>query len=450
MKIVNICGIDFEEYNSECFFYKKFILTVYCITYNHQKYIKSCLDGIVNQNTNFNFEVVIFDDASTDGTSDIIRAYCSKYPKLFHAYIAKLNTYSLPVRTDLSLEFRKNILKGDYVAFCEGDDYWIDSSKLQLQIDFLLKHRNTSLIVHNAYKSNAKNNRKELMVNLSDDCYVPTSVILNQHNLIFPTASFVGRKNIFYESFFLMTSGVQDWPILLYASTIGDVYYISKPMSIYRFLLEESWSNNNLLKQENRLNVIINCQELINRFNRYTHFEYNTFAQNRKALLWATVSDIFFSENDIYKNIVNATKKLKYYFDEYNFYFGIVEKIRNNVLHRYSINSYLSNYLKQVENKKLYVFCASTAGERMYIALKYLGLDIDCFIDNDESKNGMKFLGKNVVSYSYIKDFDFSDKVIQIASLDYDVQIITQLELLKGCKFISAKEFYEHFFAFDE
>ena len=78
--------------------------------------------------------MVIFDDASTDGTSDIIREYCNKYPQLIHAFIAKENSYINPVRYDLTLEFRKNILRGEYVAFCEGDDCWTDVHKLQIEL----------------------------------------------------------------------------------------------------------------------------------------------------------------------------------------------------------------------------------------------------------------------------------------------------------------------------
>ena len=452
MKIKNICGIDFEEYNGEYFSDRPIKLNVYCITYNHREYIRDCLEGVVNQITDFEFEVVIFDDASTDGTSDIIREYCNKYPQLIHAFIAKENSYINPVRYDLTLEFRKNILRGEYVAFCEGDDCWTDVHKLQIQMDILQSQPDVSLTVHNGYKVNHKTRTKELMVNYEEDRYVPVPDLLSIHNGMFPTASLVGKKEIFYESFFLVTSFVQDWPIMLYASTIGDVYYISKPMCIYNYLIEQSWSSNYLLNQEKKLSLIISFQELINRFNSYTQCQFEDAVKRKRALLWAAIIDILFLPEREYLQTINNAKKLKYFFENWFEYYEKIDLIRSHLssVSYLSFNMGLALFLKQFCGRKIYVFCASSAGERMNMALKAVGMEVECFVDNAESKNGSKFLNKKVISFNALKNQILSDKVILVASLDYDVQIVKQLQSLKDCYFISAMEFYEHFFAFDK
>lgn len=120
------------------------ILTVLCTTYNHKDYIRQCLDGIVMQRTNFHFEAVVHDDASTDGTSDIVREYAEKYPNIITPIIQPENLFS---KRDGSL--RKALMaacRGKYIANLEGDDYWTDPLKLQKQVDYLENHPNCGLV----------------------------------------------------------------------------------------------------------------------------------------------------------------------------------------------------------------------------------------------------------------------------------------------------------------
>ena len=112
-------------------------VTVLCITYSHEPYIRNTLDHFVNQRVNFSYEILIHDDASTDGTADIIREYAEKYPDIFVPILQTENQYSqgVPIVARLYPKAR-----GKYVAICEGDDYWPDLDKLQKQYDFLESH----------------------------------------------------------------------------------------------------------------------------------------------------------------------------------------------------------------------------------------------------------------------------------------------------------------------
>lgn len=111
-------------------------VSICCITYNHAKFIKQCLDGFLMQQTNFEYEILIHDDASDDGTQDIIKKYQEKYPEIIKPIYQKENQYSQGIsRFNTKYNFPR--AKGIYIATCEGDDYWTDPLKLQKQVDFL-------------------------------------------------------------------------------------------------------------------------------------------------------------------------------------------------------------------------------------------------------------------------------------------------------------------------
>lgn len=114
------------------------LVSVYCATYNHVTFIRQCLEGFVMQKTSFPFEVLIHDDASTDGTQDIVREYAARYPDIIKPIYQKENQFSRGVKIYLTYVFPR--VKGKYIAMCEGDDYWTDPYKLQKQVDFLESH----------------------------------------------------------------------------------------------------------------------------------------------------------------------------------------------------------------------------------------------------------------------------------------------------------------------
>lgn len=122
------------------------MVTIKCLAYNHEPYLRQCLDGFVMQKTNFRFEAIVHDDASTDRTAAIIREYAEKYPDIIKPIYETENQYS---KTDGSLSRIMNAhMHGKYVAMCEGDDYWTDPLKLQKQVDFLERHPDYVMCSH--------------------------------------------------------------------------------------------------------------------------------------------------------------------------------------------------------------------------------------------------------------------------------------------------------------
>lgn len=123
--------------------HKEALVSICCLAYNHGNFIKQCLDGFLMQQTNFKFEVLIHDDASTDNTAKIIKGYEKKYSGIFKPIYQSENQYSKGVKPIFKFLFPR--AKGKYIALCEGDDYWTDPLKLQKQVDFLEANEEYSL-----------------------------------------------------------------------------------------------------------------------------------------------------------------------------------------------------------------------------------------------------------------------------------------------------------------
>ena len=108
--------------------------SVICTVYKHEPYLRQCFDGFVIQKTTFQIEVLVNDDCSPDGSAAIMREYEAKYPELFHCIYQKENQYSQGLLPWWEVLFP--MAKGEYIAICEGDDYWTDPYKLQKQVDW--------------------------------------------------------------------------------------------------------------------------------------------------------------------------------------------------------------------------------------------------------------------------------------------------------------------------
>lgn len=124
----------------------KIKVSILCVTYNHAEFIRQTLDGFIMQKTDFPFEVLIHDDASTDGTADIIREYAEKYPDIIKPILQTENQWSKGVLITQKYLYPK--IQGEYVAVCDGDDCWTDSCKLQKQADFLDSHLDYAICFH--------------------------------------------------------------------------------------------------------------------------------------------------------------------------------------------------------------------------------------------------------------------------------------------------------------
>lgn len=123
------------------------MVSVIMLCYNHERYIRQALESILSQNTSFSYEIIVHDDASTDNSAGIIREFEEKYPHILRPVYQTENQYRRKV--GIRRTFVDPLLRGKYIAFCEGDDYWTDRNKLQKQVDFLEEHPEYSAVTHN-------------------------------------------------------------------------------------------------------------------------------------------------------------------------------------------------------------------------------------------------------------------------------------------------------------
>lgn len=213
------------------------MVTIRCITYNHELYIRQCLEGFIMQKTNFRFEAIVHDDASTDETANIIREYAEKYPDIIKPIFETENQYS---KLDGSIQrIMSEHIHGKYVAMCEGDDYWIDPLKLQKQVDFLEAHENYGLVHTFAKMWIQKENW--ISKNLIGEYFNDIDDLIISNRII--TATTCIRTSL-YKSYDIINPSwkMGDYPLWLYIVGKSKVHFINECTTVYR-VLENSASH---------------------------------------------------------------------------------------------------------------------------------------------------------------------------------------------------------------
>lgn len=216
-------------------------VSVICDAYNHGPFIRDALEGFVLQRTNFKYEVLIHDDASTDNTADIIREYEKKYPELIKPIYQTQNQYSKGV--NITQIYNLPRLKGQYVALCEGDDYWTDPFKLQKQFDAMEAHPEIDICAHAASKIRASNGQILASIAPCD-----RKTVFSTEEVIAGGGGFVATNSLFYRRKLLENQPnfrkqcLLDYSLQIQGSLRGGMLYLSDNMSVYRVLVPGSWT----------------------------------------------------------------------------------------------------------------------------------------------------------------------------------------------------------------
>ena len=219
------------------------VVTICCLTYNHASYICDALESFIKQETTFPVEIVIYDDASTDGTTRLIRQYETIHPKIIKPIYQRENQFSKGIVHNLSLLFLE--AKGKYIAFCEGDDYWTDPHKLQLQVEHMESNPETSLCVHASKVVKSSTGKVVRTIRPSDvSRYFDTDEIIEGGGGLFATNSILFKRSSYLQrpSYF-SKSNVGDYPLMIHLSTLGKVYYMDRFLSVYRTAIRGSWTS---------------------------------------------------------------------------------------------------------------------------------------------------------------------------------------------------------------
>lgn len=217
---------------------EKPLVSICCITYNHEKYIRDALEGFVMQETNFPFEVLIHDDASTDRTADIIREYEKKYPDIIKPIYQKENQYSKGIKISATYNFPR--AQGKYIALCEGDDFWTDKKKLQIQTDFMEKNNDFVFCCHGRYNLDYFKKRyyPEPFVNVPEDG-IACAHEMALGKFMSYTQTFFFRNDIYINIKEKIERDTDNAPmgdlqLVFNFALVGKIKYFKKRMATYR------------------------------------------------------------------------------------------------------------------------------------------------------------------------------------------------------------------------
>ena len=224
------------------------LVSILCTAYNHEQYIRSALESFVSQKTGFAFEVLVNDDASSDGTAAIIREYEEKYPEIIRPFYQVENQFSKGIGYIYENIFYPHA-RGKYFAFCEGDDYWTDESKLQRQVDFLESHPDYSACVHNTTLHYCNGSRPdELLIPGRGDHEVLYENVIHGPIDAYHTSSLMARREIIVQTpdFYRAATahGFADYAWALLLRLKGGIWFIDRSMSVYRlFSNQAAWTS---------------------------------------------------------------------------------------------------------------------------------------------------------------------------------------------------------------
>ena len=232
---------------------RKIKVTVICLTYNHVRYIRDALEGFVSQKADFLFEVIVHDDASTDGTADIVREYQARYPGIIRPVFQKENQYSRGVSIPKTFLFP--LVRGEYVALCEGDDYWTDPRKLQKQVRALEACPDADICSHKAERRYNGKFKGWVAPRWRDGIIPAEKVILGGGANLCATSSMMCRSEVYLKITPMREIIAIDYVLAIQGSLRGGMVYLNDPMSVYRMGVEGSWTS----KYEGEL--VVNTKE---------------------------------------------------------------------------------------------------------------------------------------------------------------------------------------------
>jgi glycosyltransferase involved in cell wall biosynthesis len=207
------------------------MISVSLITYNHAEYISDCLDGILSQKVNDQFEVIVGDDFSTDGTSRIVDAFAERFP-------AKIRVRRPAKNMGILSNWTGNLssCKGDFVALCDGDDLWVRDDKLQLQLDVLRSDAELSSCYHSVKFEDRFGNDLGFLPRPGAVPVRASIDFMASRGSFMPTSSILFRSpgSIRFPEWYSEMRSLLDYPLNLLIASRGDAYFLQEVLGVYR------------------------------------------------------------------------------------------------------------------------------------------------------------------------------------------------------------------------
>lgn len=257
-------------------------VTILCTTFNHAPYIKKTIESFLNQQTTFEFEIIIHDDASTDGTREILKQYENEYSDKIRVIYEEINQFDNLPRGGYFQGLMEPLARGKYIALCEGDDYWIDKQKIQKQYDFLESQAKyvccgaASLVV-------SSDNPKDAFGKIT--CGTEPGDISTENIIsgkMFQTATVFYRKGLGedYAADWNIPKIVGDFPWLVYLSLNGKVHYSPDFLAAYR--VSENGSYSSETNRDKLFHRNLELIELCDALDALTEYKYRNLFLKRK------------------------------------------------------------------------------------------------------------------------------------------------------------------------
>lgn len=248
-------------------------VSVWCITYNHKRYIRRALDSMVAQKTRFAYEVIVHDDASTDGTAEIVAEYAQKYPEKIIPVLEKENQVSQG--KNITMDCFPKMARGKYFALCEGDDYWIDDFKLQKQYDYMEKHPNCTFCVHNAIVVNTQGKFLRDYITSQKSCKISCRKVVRGGGGFCVTNSIFAPTRLLKNAPEYINESCMDYILQTYLASQGKSYCFQDKMSAYRIGDAGSWTERMKQNAGEYWKTLEKLERKMAEFDAYTNGRYH-------------------------------------------------------------------------------------------------------------------------------------------------------------------------------
>jgi glycosyltransferase involved in cell wall biosynthesis len=248
------------------------LVSICCVTYNHENFICDAIDSFLMQKTTFPIEIIIHDDASRDKTPEIVKRYADKHPDLIVPIFQAENQLSKGVKIFSTYVLPK--IRGKYIALCEGDDYWIDPFKLQKQFDYIKNDFEVSLCFHAVIKADQKTGREEIVraERFLKNNYLEVQELLLSEWVHHTTSLLLLAEVLIKYKDFIELCPAGDIAFKLLASKHGKIGYIPDVMAVYRKNSDGSWSSK---KRDLKFNYLWMKKyiKMLNAYNKLTDYK---------------------------------------------------------------------------------------------------------------------------------------------------------------------------------
>jgi hypothetical protein len=232
------------------------VVSVFCITYNHEKFIRDAIEGFLMQETTFPVEIFIHDDASTDGTAQIVKEYAEKYPQLFWTVLQTENQWAKG-NTKILFEYLSK-QRGQFIAMCEGDDFWTLAKKLYIQVEYLRNNPACSCTFHLASTADEAGKQTQACSYIPDNNSFTLIECFTHLGKQYATSSMVFRRAALSNAPKWLMQSCNDAFLELQLARYGNIDFINLNMSSYRIHPHGIWS---------RLNDARRLEEQLKRYN---------------------------------------------------------------------------------------------------------------------------------------------------------------------------------------